>query len=263
MPRLKLYITYDGTRYKGWQRQLNTPDTIQEVIETKLSIIANGRVRMRASGRTDAGVHARIQVAHCDVPEHVARLAQAVSGPLQENRLKQSLNTLLPYNIRVLRIDVVPQSFHAARPRKKTYLYFIDPSPVQLPEVRRYAWHLRFPLDWEAIEQATHVLEGHHDFKAFCGKGSAVKTTTRTLFEARWGVTVWQGISHPVELKVLRLTGSGFLKHMVRSIAGTLVHIGNRKASPDLIPRLLETGDRAIVGPTAPAHGLWLWDIQY
>lgn len=264
MPRLKIYLTYDGTSYNGWQRQKNTATTIQEILENKLSRIANTRVSVMSSGRTDAGVHARIQVAHATVPEAVLKLLEHSSPVPGESRLKQGLNSLLPPDIRILRIEHVADEFHALRDvTRKTYLYFIDPSPVQMPELRRYAWNLRLPLDWNAMEQATAPLVGRHDFKAFCGAGSDVKTTVRTLYEATWGTMAWHGVSHSTELRVLRLTGSGFLRNMVRSVAGTLVHIGNGKAKPGLVAGLLETGDRKLAGPTAPPHGLWLWDILY
>lgn len=264
MPRLKLYFTYDGTHYSGFQRQKNTSRTIQEVIENKLSIISNTRVNMLASGRTDGGVHARIQVAHVDVPEAVLVLLHKPSPILGESRLVQGLNRLLPPDIRMLKIDHVSGDFHAiAGVRKKTYVYFIDPSPIQLPELKTWSWGLRLPLDWDSMERATSDLIGRHDFKAFCGAGSKVKTTTRTIYEARWGKVRFQGFSYPCELRALRITGSGFLKNMVRSIAGSLVHIGNKKASPDMIAQAIKSGDRRSVGPTAPAHGLWLWDILY
>lgn len=258
MARLKLYFTYDGTAYNGWQRQKNTPNTIQEVLENKISMLANTKVSILASGRTDAGVHARIQVAHVDVPN---ALVDAVEPNV---RLKKSLNSLLPLDIRILMIERVVESFHAITGVvKKTYLYFIDPNPIQLPELRAYSWHLRLPLDWPAIEEATGALAGEHNFKALCAADSSAKTSVRTLYEAHWGVVHWRGISASCELRALRLTGSGFLKHMVRSIAGTLMHIGNAKARPELISKCLSTGDRSLAGPTAPPHGLWLWDILY
>lgn len=263
MARLKLYFTYDGTHFHGWQRQKNTPHTIQEVLEGKLAMIANSRVTLMASGRTDAGVHARIQVAHADVPDTLLRLTVREAG-WDDSRLKQSLNSMLPPDIRVLLIERAGDEFHALRDvEKKTYVYLIDSGPVQWPELRDYAWHLRLPLDWDAMEKATAALPGEHDFKAFAAADASTNTTIRTLFEARWGTVRWGGIGMHADLRALRVTGTGFLKNMVRSIVGTLVHIGNRKAGPDLVPRLLASRDRKQAGPTAPARGLWLWDIRY
>jgi tRNA pseudouridine38-40 synthase len=252
--RLKICISYDGTHFHGWQRQKNTPNTIQEIFETRLSQIANTRVTAVASGRTDAGVHARVQVLHAEVPETAPEL----------DRLRHGLNSLLPPDIRVLLIEKAGADFHAQRDAvRKTYLYFIDPHTVQAPELRDYAWHLRLPLDWRAMEEATGALVGEHDFKAFCAADSTANTTVRTIFEARWGVHEWRGVGHTYPLRVLRLTGSGFLKNMVRSIAGTLVHIGGGKSGPELIRNALTSRDRKAAGPTAPPHGLWLWDVLY
>jgi tRNA pseudouridine38-40 synthase len=254
MARLKLYFSYDGTYYSGLQRQANTSNTIQEILETKLSMISNTRVSLMASGRTDAGVHARIQVAHCNIPDNVAA----------RPNLMKSLNSLLPPDIRMLLIETVHEGFDALRDvQKKTYVYFIDPNPIQWPELRNYAWHLRLPLNWPAMEEATKDLLGDHDFKALCAADTTARSTVRTVYEARWGTVDWRGVGGCYELRALRVTGSGFLKNMVRSIAGTLVHIGNGKASSDLIRRCLESRERSMAGPSAPAHGLWLWDILY
>lgn len=270
MARLKFYFCYDGTHYNGWQRQKNTPNTIQQVMEDRLSKLAGDkRISLQASGRTDAGVHARVQVAHAMANETLLKyLRTPAGGPgsvqIDQNRLQQSLNALLPPDIRVLRIDEADADFHAQRDVvKKTYVYFINPNPVQWPELRDHAWHLKFPLKWDAVEEATRALVGEHDFKAFCAADADTSTTIRTIHEARWGTVNWQGMMGPTPLRVLRLTGSGFLKHMVRSIAGTLTFIGNGKAGPELVSQLLARPDRSEAGPTAPAHGLWLWDILY
>jgi tRNA pseudouridine38-40 synthase len=260
MAKIKLYFSYDGTHYHGWQKQNNTPHTIQEVLNNKLSMVANARVATLASGRTDAGVHARVQVAHAIVPDTLIERLIVPDG----TRLKQSLNSLLPPDIRILLIEQVPESFNAlADTLKKTYLYFIDPSSVQWPQLRDYAWHLRFPLNYELMDEASKVLVGRHDFKALCASDSTAKTTVRTVHEAYWDVFPWQTMGNTTELRVFRITGTGFLKGMVRCIVGSLVAIGNGKAKPDLMSRCLETCDRKEAGPTAPPHGLWLWDVLY
>lgn len=270
MARLKFYFCYDGTHYHGWQRQKNTANTIQQIFEDRLSKLAGDkRVALQSSGRTDAGVHARIQVAHAHANETLLKYFETPAGgpgeaQIDQNRLHQSINAILPPDIRVLKIDRVHDDFHAQRDVvKKTYLYFINPNGVQWPELRDYAWHLKFPLKWDAIEEATRALVGEHDFKAFCASDADVATTVRTIHEARWGTAVWNGMMGPTRLRVLRLTGNGFLKNMVRSITGTLTMIGNGKADPGLTKRLLDKPDRAQAGPTAPPHGLWLWDILY
>jgi tRNA pseudouridine38-40 synthase len=260
---LKLYLSYDGTGWRGWQRQLNTEHTLQAAIEGRLATIMGEKVHVTASGRTDSGVHARVQVAHVRIPDKRLALLE-LAGPLREPKLKQALNSMLPHSVRVLRVEQAPDDFHAIRDAvKKTYLYFIDTAPVQLPELRHHTWHLRLPLDWKAMEEAAKAFKGKHDYKAFCGKGAVVKTTVRTVHEARWGTIQWNGICGPRELRVFRVTGSGFLKHMVRSMVGTLVHVGEGKSPVDVVERALKSAERSMAGPTAPAHGLWLWDVLY
>ncbi len=267
--RLKIYFTYDGTGYRGLQRQTNTDQTIQGVFETELSRLTGKKTSLVSSGRTDAGVHARIQVAHVDVPEQFAdRMLEPGKIPgdhKRTSRLVQSLNSMLPRGIRVYKVERAHPRFHAiAEVKKKTYVYFIDPSPVQLPELRTRAWHLRLPLNWDAMFAATKDLVGTHDFNAFCAAGAEVKSTVRTIHEARWGEVRFHGFGAPESrLMAFRITGSGFLKQMVRSIVGTLVHIGGNREKPDLVDRCLILKNRKLAGPTAPPQGLWLWDILY
>ncbi len=254
--RVKFYCSYDGAGFSGWQRQAGEARTVQKVFEDALSRVCNTKTNVTASGRTDAGVHARIQVVHADVP--VARRSLIESG-----RFVMALNSNLPGDVRIHRVEEVAPDFHAQRHvQRKTYLYFIDTSPVQVPSLRKYAWHLRLPMDWTAIEEATRALKGTHNFEAFSDSDRSTKTTVRTLYEAHWGRAA-AGPFGPADLKVLRLTGSGFLKHMVRSIVGTLVKVGNKGADPDLVARSLATPQRHLVGATAPSQGLWLWDILY
>jgi tRNA pseudouridine38-40 synthase len=269
MQRLKFYFTYDGTPFRGLQRQKNTDQTIQEVFESKLSQLVSQKVNVLSSGRTDAGVHARIQVAHADVPKAFAQrmLESTTLGAigLHAPRLLQSLNSLLPRSIRILKIEKADQRFHAiADVKKKTYVYFIDPSFIQLPELRTRTWNLRLPLHWDAMFKATKALQGTHDFNAFCSADATVKNTVRTVFEARWGEVDYRGFGAPsVKLMAFRITGSGFVKNMVRSIVGTLVHIGGGKGNADLIAHCLTLKKRTLAGPTAPPQGLWVWDVLY
>lgn len=276
MTRLKLFFSYDGSAFNGWQRQKNTEATIQQTFESRLSRIANTRVHVHSSGRTDTGVHARIQVAHADVPEvfAVKMLDSGVSDRMSLSlrsagrlgsvgRLVNALNSLLPRSIRIWRVERAGAAFHAQRDvRKKMYVYFVDPNPVQWPHLRAYAWHLRLPLDWAAMNEAAGYLVGRHDFRAFCAADSGAKTTTREISEARWREARMDGFSE-TRLMAFRIVGSGFLKQMVRGIVGTLVKIGEGKAPPELVGELLKTGARSRTGVTAPAHGLWLWDILY
>lgn len=259
--RLKLYFSFIGTRYCGWQKQSHNSQSIQEVFEQNLSRIAGRPVSIIASGRTDAGVHARIQVAHADFPDTHARMLEIHQGM---TRLQASLNHMLPKAIRVWRVEPAAADFHAIRDvLKKTYVYFIDPSPIQCPELRHHAWHLRFPLDWQAIQEATRYFKGEHDFRAFCASDSFAKTTVRCVEGVKVGDVEWCGLTQRVSLKAIRVTGKGFLKQMVRSMVGTLVKIGSHKAKPTLVLEALQSGNRQLTGVTAPPQGLWLWDILY
>lgn len=250
--KLKIYFSYDGTAYHGFQRQKNVNNTVQEVLERALTRIADTRTKVMATGRTDTGVHARIQLAHTMVNP-------ALFQRLGSKRFVQSLNSLLPLDVRVLRVEEADLKFHAIRSvKKKTYMYFIDVSPIQTPFLRNYAWHLWLPLDWVAMRKATEHFVGTHDFRAFCAANSSAKTTVRTIYEASWQTKVLFG---ETQLMAFQVIGSGFLKQMIRSMVGTLVQVGNHKRSVESVAELLRVPNRKKSGPTAPAHGLWLWDI--
>ncbi len=279
--KIRIYISYDGTHYHGWQRQVGSLQTVQEVLENRFSRLLNSKISIQASGRTDAGVHARVQVAHARIPvagferffKHKS-LPTSKSGFVSEvldapgAHLVHGLNSILPTDIRVLKIDPVASDFHAQRDAcRKKYIYLIDQSKVQLPFLRHYSWHLRYPLNLEQMQRATQLLIGTHDFASFCGAGSTVKTTRRTIYKA--------SIKVGSELLIFEVVGSGFLKNMVRSIVGTLVLIGSNKtvrlehtgpvvaADVDYMQRLIHQPNRLNIGPTAPPHGLWLWDVYY
>lgn len=263
-------FTYDGSSFYGWQRQKNASPTLQAEIEGVLSRICSSRVSVTASGRTDAGVHARIQVAHADIPA----AKKEVGKRFKFERLLLGINALLPPSVRMLSIEEVPFHFHAQKNvERKTYLYFLATMPVCPPFLVKNMWHLRFPLDWRRMEKAAAMLEGAHYFKAFCDANSSAKTFDRTVFESELSREIsiesfpWWGsgidFTHQTGYRVYRVTGSGFLKHMVRCIVGTLVAIGQGRRTLVDLQRALETGERKYVGPTAPAHGLWLWDIRY
>ncbi len=254
--RVRLYFGYDGANFHGWQRQANSQMTIQQVVELALARVCAVQVNCVASGRTDSGVHARVQVAHAEIPKARAHL-------VPDGRFVLALNSNLPSAVRLYRAELVDRKFHAQKGVvKKTYLYFADPSPVQQPWLRDRVWHMRRPLDWTTMERAVKCLKGTHDFRAFCDADASTKTFTRTLYEAQLGEITVNGFGS-ARLKVLRLTGNGFLKHMVRSIMGTLVTVGTGRLTPEGFKAALDQGNRAATGPTAPPQGLWLWDILY
>jgi tRNA pseudouridine38-40 synthase len=260
---ITLLLAYDGTDFLGWQRQASGP-TIQGAVEDALSRIEGSPVAVAGAGRTDAGVHAAGQVASAEV-------TTALDAPT----LRRALNSMLPRAIRVLHVEERDAGFHARfSARSKSYEYRIVSGPVMPPFYRRYAWHVPFPLDPLRMCDAARLLEGTHDFAAFRSTGTDVRTTVRRVLassvECRpisasdvspaWGphVAVPDGM-----LITYRVTGTGFLRHMVRAIVGTLVEIGAGRVQVGQIPALLEGGARDAAGPTAPAAGLCLAGVDY
>lgn len=246
MRRVKLTIAYDGTAYRGFQLQPNGV-TIQSVMEDVLQKLLQETVRLRAAGRTDAGVHARRQVVDF-----------ADSGGRPLGTIVRGGNALLPPDIRILSVEEAPPSFHARRGAKsKEYRYFFYIAPVASPFLARYSWHLGRPVNLVAVREALAHIVGRHDFSSFRGQGCTARTTVREIFRAGIEAEAVTG------LYSLEVAGSGFLRHMVRNIAGTLVDIGRGKAPPDRMRDLLGLRDRTLAGPTAPPHGLFLWGVTY
>ncbi len=241
----RLLIEYDGTAYHGWQRQKTRP-SIQGEIEKAIREMTNQTVTLIGSGRTDAGVHALGQVAHfhCDT-----RLAPET--------LLSGLNSLLPGDIAIRRVARVKDDFHARYDaRAKTYQYRIWNRPVRPAVGRDYTWHLRHPLNLEAMRSAAARLVGTHDFKSFEGSGSprahTRRTVTRAVFSKATGGNVF-----------FEIRADGFLKAMVRNIVGTLVQVGLGKIQPEDLEGILHSKDRRRAGPTAPPHGLFLKAVFY
>ncbi len=244
MRNIKLIIEYDGTNYAGWQVQPNGL-AIQQVLEEALAKLMGAQVRLHSSGRTDAGVHAR---------RMVATFRTETTIPLRA--FSDGLNTLLPPDIAVQEAEEVPVDFNPRRDAKgKHYRYTILNTPRRLPLVRLHAWHVRENLDLDAMRRAASHLVGEHDFAAFRASGCAAETTVRRIDALE--------IGREGELIHIDVTGSGFLRNMVRIIAGTLVETGLGKRAPDSISSLLWAPDRCAAGMTAPAHGLCLVDVFY
>jgi tRNA pseudouridine38-40 synthase len=244
--RVKLTVAYDGTAYAGWQVQPNGT-TVQSVMEGALARILQEPVRLRAAGRTDAGVHAREQVV--DFADAGRRdLATIVRGG----------NGLLPPDIRILSASGAPESFDARRhATEKEYRYFLYLSPVDSPFFSRYAWHIVAPLDLGAVREGLSRLVGEHDFTSFRGQGCTAISPVRTIFRA-------EVAKHDVPgLWSIDVAGAGFLRHMVRNIVGTVVDAGKGKHLPERVGEILHARDRTQAGVTAPAHGLFLWRVAY
>ncbi len=247
MRRLKLTVAYDGTDFHGWQVQPGRA-TIQHALQEILSGIDGKPVLVAGSGRTDAGVHARAQVAACTL-EHA----------IPPENLRKAMNRLLPYAIRVSGIEEVPETFH---PRfdatAKTYEYRIFRGEICSPFDWRYVYHHPFPLDVECIAAVAPLFEGEHDFTAFAAadpKEDVEKSKVRRVFESRLEISP--------EWLVYRVRGSGFLKHMVRNIVGYLIETGKGNGGAEQLRLRLTPG--CIFRPVlrVPAKGLTLLDVEY
>lgn len=256
MPRFLLRVAYDGTGFAGWQRQENGP-SVQAELEEALAPLAGGRVTVAGAGRTDAGVHAEAQAAHVDLPEgHTAEV------------VLRAVNARLPLEVRVRSADVVPDSLHARFSAvAKTYRYTWLVSRVGHPLLARTSWLVSPRLDLAAMGRAAARLEGRHDFAAFQSTGTPVSSTERTILGV--DLCVRPGDDLPVtllddeRLVELEITGDGFLRHMVRAVAGTLLEVGQGRRSPDDVSRLLAGAPRSEAGPNAPPHGLTLVKVTY
>jgi tRNA pseudouridine38-40 synthase len=241
---LKLTLAYDGTRLVGWQRQAEGVSA-QGVLEDALSLVEGARVSIHGAGRTDAGVHAIGQVA-----------SVTVGCSHDTATLQRALNAQLPDDVRVLAIEEVPSDFHARfGARSKTYRYRIRNTPIADPFDRLYTWHVPERLDVDAMRRAAESLIGTHDFTAFQSTGSDTTSTIRTITRSEW-----QEASGALTYEI---AGTGFLRRMVRAIVGTLVEVGRGWRQPASVAALLAGGSRSEAGPTAPAHGLFLVDVDY
>ena len=239
---LSLTLAYEGTAFAGWQRQPGAR-TVQAVVEDALSDIDERPVSLVAAGRTDAGVHARGQVASVDVSN---RLVPAV--------LVRALNVRLPDDVRVVSVADARPGFDARRDaRAKVYQYTIALGADPGPFVRRVVWHVPQRLDVGAMTRAAAMVTGEHDFAAFQASGGDVQTSVRRLLRSRV-------VQDPGAARFLRyqVTGTGFLRHMVRNIVGTLVDIGKGRWPAEEMSAILASRSRHRAGATAPAQGLVL-----
>ena len=231
----KLTMAYDGTRYGGWQLQPNAV-TIQGLIEAALKKLAGKRIVIHGSGRTDAGVHAREQVANCSF---ATRHTPAV--------LRSALNANLPEDVRVLRVQQVNAKFHARFSAKsKEYRYQIDTGTVADPFLRQFAWHHPRPLSLPAMRRAAKLLKGRHDFTALSAKSE--RDPGRTIKKL--------AITKTGNLLTIAVIADGFLYKMVRSIVGALVKVGEGKLTVEQLHELMHAKKRTALVETAPAKGL-------
>ena len=245
MRNFRLTLCYEGTRYRGWQRQGNTPDTLQARLEGLLGRMLGQEIELAGSGRTDAGVHARRQV--CSF--------RAATDRSCEDLLRE-LRSYLPEDIGALALEEAEPRFHARLScTGKTYLYRIWNSEAPCVFERRWVYPFPTALDTAAMERAAALLTGTHDFSAFCANKHMKKTAVRTLRQIE--------IRRAGEELQLRFTGDGFLYHMVRILVGTLLEVGTGERDAAEMPAILEAKDRSQAGFTAPAQGLTLWQEYY
>jgi tRNA pseudouridine38-40 synthase len=257
----KLTLAYDGTDFYGWQVQPERA-TIQGTLADAIERVTGERVLPQGSGRTDAGVHARGQVA-----------SFFLAAPIPAENFLRALNRKLPESVRVLQAETVAAEFHARHSSKaKTYEYRIDPiraGGVCLPWTARFAWALVWPLDVERMREAAALVTGTHDFTSFAASDPDLAMRSadadeelehdagnvRTIFESTWNA---EG-----ELLTYRVRGDGFLHHMVRNLVGTFVDVGRGQLQASEITRILAAQLRSEAGPTAPARGLFLDSVEY
>jgi tRNA pseudouridine38-40 synthase len=245
MRRIKITLAYDGTDFHGWQVQPGLP-TIQGSLEEILSVIEDRPVKVAGSGRTDAGVHAFAQVA-----------AFSLENPIPVENLRKAINRQLPPAIRVLSAEETAADFHPRfDARGKTYEYRIYRGPSCPPFEWRYTHHYPFPMDVERLLALAPLLEGEHDFAAFAAADDReLATTCRTIFSSRWEVNG--------DRLCYRVRGSGFLKHMVRNLVGVFLEAGKGNLDADGLRKLLAPNPGQRAGPTAPAKGLFLVQVDY
>jgi len=246
----KLLIQYDGTDFHGWQVQENDR-TIQGELERVIGMLADTDVSVVGSGRTDAGVHAEGQVANVHL-----------GGKFTPERLRHAINGNLWRDIRIMNAEKISDDFHSRfSAKKKTYIYRIVNAPVMSPFWRRYAHHEARPLDVGRMNEAARLFLGEHDWTAFASSKSDGESRVRSVLD----FTVesrWDDVARGAMIE-LRITAHGFLRYMVRSIAGTMLEVGRGEKDPDTIQTAIVTGDRSLAGQTAPAHGLTLLRVDY
>ena len=245
MSRIKLTVAYDGTNYCGWQRQPGGVVTVEGRLNEALSELTKENIEVIGASRTDSGVHAMGNIAVFDTQSRIPA-----------EKFMYALHVRLPEDIRVMKSEQTEDDFH---PRhcdcNKTYVYRIYNATVCPPTKRLYAHHEYVALDVEKMKEASNELVGEHNFEAFCSAGSQAKDTVRTIYSI--------SVDKDVDEITIRVNGNGFLYNMVRIIAGTLIEVGKGRKTGEDIKMALETGQRNFAGPTAPARGLTLCEINY
>jgi len=242
--RFFITLSYDGTRYHGWQVQPNGP-SVQEKLQWALSTILRQDIQVTGAGRTDAGVHARMMVAHFDV--------ETMDYELQD--LMYKLNRLLPQDIAIQKTEPVSDEMHARfSATSRTYHYYIH--TVKDPFLRAYSCELHYPLDFQLMNEAAAILMEYEDFGAFCKAHADVKTTLCHITAAQW---------HQTSLSswYFEITANRFLRNMVRAVVGTLIDVGRGRLSLDDFRKIIEGKRRTEAGESMPANALFLEEVKY
>lgn len=245
MPRYRLTLEYDGSRYNGYQAQAGLP-SVQEAVETAIHAFCGETVRLQAAGRTDAGVHATGQVVHADLDKDWT--ARTVMNALNAHLIEEAVT--------VLDAEVATGDWHARfSATERRYLYRILNRPAPPAIDRGLVWHVKKPLDAEAMHAAAQALVGHHDFTTFRDLACQAKSPFKTLDEA-----IVRRVGEEVHLTY---RSRSFLHRQVRSMTGTLAEVGAGRWTKDDVKAALDARDRKACGPVAPAHGLYLTGVSY
>jgi len=242
--KIRITLEYDGSNYSGWQLQAGQ-DSIQARLEAVLERIFSQKIRVHGSGRTDAGVHALGQVAAFDLPHEFA-----------PPDLQRAMNSLLPPDIAIIEAAAAPDAFDPRRDaRVRVYEYRVINQDRRSVFDYRYAWLVSAPLELAAMNATARRFIGEYDFAAFRSLGSEEKTTRRRVYVSEW--------SRAENRLVYRVEASGFMRHMVRTMAATMIAVGRGKLAPAQVTDLLAARDRALVPASAPPGGLFLVEVRY
>lgn len=247
-------LSYDGTRYHGWQVQPNGI-SVQEELQRALSLLLRQDIQVTGAGRTDAGVHARMMVAHFDLEGGRSKEEGESREEIDCKQLVYKLNKLLPQDIAVQKVEPVADDKHARfSALARTYYYYLH--TVKSPFLRHYSCELHYPLDFDRMNEAARMLLDYEDFGAFCKSHADVKTTLCQVTKAEWrsvGEGQW----------LFEITANRFLRNMVRAVVGTLIEVGRGRLSMDDFRRVIEGKRRTEAGESMPAHALFLVKIEY
>ncbi|MDZ4993319.1 tRNA pseudouridine(38-40) synthase TruA [Clostridium perfringens] len=248
MRNIKMTLDYDGSKYKGWQKQNQKGSnvaTVQDKLENVLSKMTSEEIQVIGCGRTDSGVHAKNYIANFKT-----------NSLMTLDEMIEYINEYLPEDISVKELKDASERFHARfNVKSKTYAYTIDNNRFKDVFLRKYAWHIESELNLDAMKEASEYLIGTHDFKSFTSLKSKNKSTLRTINSI--------DINEKNNIITLKINGNGFLLNMVRIIVGTLVAVGLGEIEPNYIVNILEAKERAKASEKAPAHGLCLLELNY